>query len=130
MYFFLYTQLLRGISCAFPAVVYIPYVLFFFNLFISLISSFFFFLFLFFRFFFFFSVFSSFFLPFFSTFFLSSLSISRTSWYLPVSYDFLSRLTKLAALAVTWRCEIGGDFAEWVGETREGVNELAAQMGY
>lgn len=38
--------------------------------------------------------------------------------------------TKLAALAVTWRCEIGGDFAEWVGETREGVNELAAQMGY
>lgn len=37
---------------------------------------------------------------------------------------------KLAALAVTWRCEIGGDFSSWVNDTRADVNELAAQMGY
>lgn len=37
---------------------------------------------------------------------------------------------KLSALAVTWRCEIGADYAVWVDETRESVNALAAQMGY
>lgn len=37
---------------------------------------------------------------------------------------------KLAALAVTWRCEIGGDFASWVDDTRADVNSLAKQMGY
>jgi tripartite-type tricarboxylate transporter receptor subunit TctC len=37
---------------------------------------------------------------------------------------------KLAALAVTWRCEIGGEYAGWVDETRADVNSLAKQMGY
>jgi tripartite-type tricarboxylate transporter receptor subunit TctC len=37
---------------------------------------------------------------------------------------------KLSALAVTWRCEIGAEFATWVEETRADVNELAEQMGY
>lgn len=37
---------------------------------------------------------------------------------------------KLAGLAVTWRCEIGGDYATWVDETRADVNALAKQMGY
>ncbi|NKB53125.1 MAG: hypothetical protein GKR97_13035 [Rhizobiaceae bacterium] len=37
---------------------------------------------------------------------------------------------KLAALAVTWRCEIGGDYATWVDDTRGDVNSLAKQMGY
>ncbi|MEM8579879.1 MAG: tripartite tricarboxylate transporter substrate binding protein [Pseudomonadota bacterium] len=37
---------------------------------------------------------------------------------------------KLAALAVSWRCEIGTEYAEWVDETRADVNALAGQMGY
>lgn len=37
---------------------------------------------------------------------------------------------KLAALAVSWRCEVGAEFAEWVEETRGDVNTLASQMGY
>lgn len=37
---------------------------------------------------------------------------------------------KLAALAVTWRCQIGGEYAVWVDDTRADVNDLAKQMGY
>lgn len=37
---------------------------------------------------------------------------------------------KLTALAVTWRCEIAGDFTNWVRTTRESVKSLAKQMGY
>ncbi len=38
--------------------------------------------------------------------------------------------SKLNGLAVSWRCEIGADFAAWVEETRSDVNALAKQMGY